>query len=958
VAGVIKMVMAMRHELLPPTLHIDRPTPLVLWKSGAVHLATEPVDWPRGERPRRAGVSAFGVSGTNAHIILEEAPEPAESPVPTQVDGVVPWVVSARSGEALRGQASALAAHLAADPHVSPVDVGWSLATTRSVFEHRAVVVGEHRDDLAAGLTALAAGETHQNLIVSDDGPAITGKSAFLFGGLDGWRPGMGAELYDRFPVFAAAFDQVCDQFDGGLEHPVRQTVFTGRLPDHPLYAPAGVFALHVALARLLISAGIQPGMVAGHSVGEIAAAHLAGVLDLSDASRLVAVHAALAGGGPPPDRLRQILGGLSYRQPTIPIISRTGRPVGEDITTTGYWLQHLNEPVPPPQADIEAGVLLGLGPNAAPAEPSVLSVLEREQPEVRTLTCALARLHTGGASVNWAALFDSDAQPRTIRLPTYAFQRRRYWLEQTAPADTEMAAPQTSAETGFWNAVEHEDPEALAEILGITADGRSPLREILPALAALRRQRHQRYRIAWKALADMIAPRLPGTWLLVTAAGREGDPGVAAALREHGADVIEVVVDAADAGRDTLAQRLTEAIGARSVSGVLSLLAADDGAPAVDAGPYAGIAPTTTLLETLDGIRIGAPVWVATRGAVSVDRGSPVTRPEQAQIWGLGSALAIEHRRCWGGLVDLPDKLDDRSGRRLAAVLAGEHGEDEAAVRIDGCFTRRLVRAAPVHATAAHWSPHGTTLITGAGTELGAHTARWLADSGAGHLVLAGAPTPAEDLMAELTAAGAQVSVAAGDPADPEALTAIVAGIPAEHPLTAIVHLAPTLEGDTGRLDVVRIEREWAGTVAAAANLCALSLDHELSAFVLCSSIAGVFSGPGLGNQAPAHAYLNALAQQCRARGVPVTSVSWGSVDEPGVITAADKQLRSNGMNAISPLSAAAMLRQAIERPTASTVLADIDWQWSSTHRSELGTRRLFDDVPEFRAKGWVSAS
>jgi len=244
VAGVIKMVMAMRHERLPATLHIDRPTPLVLWKSGAVRLATEAVDWPRGERPRRAGVSAFGVSGTNAHLILEEAPEPDEPPAPARVDGAVPWVVSARGGEALRGQAAALVAHLDADPRVSPVDVAWSLAATRSVFEHRAVVVGEHRDDLVAGLTALADGETHQNVVAPGDGPAITGKPVFVFGGLDGSRPGMGAGLYDRFPVFAAAFDQVCEQFDGGLEHPVRETVFAGRPEpaDHPLHLHAGLF--------------------------------------------------------------------------------------------------------------------------------------------------------------------------------------------------------------------------------------------------------------------------------------------------------------------------------------------------------------------------------------------------------------------------------------------------------------------------------------------------------------------------------------------------------------------------------------------------------------------------------------------------------------------------------------------------------------------------------------------
>ena len=718
-----------------------------------------------------------------------------------------------------------------------------------------------------------------------------------------------------------------------------------------------------MALARLLISAGVRPGMVAGQSVGEVAAAHIAGVLDLADASRLVAARAALAGSAGVPDRLRQIVAGLSYQEPKIPVIGcHTGLPIGADIGTADHWLAHLDQPVPPLRTDIEAGVLLDLGSNAVTAEPPadrsatpMLSLVEPGRPEVRTLTYALARLHTGGATVGWAALFDDDARPHAVPLPTYAFQRRRYWLEQTTPSGTATAATETSAETGFWDAVEHEDPDALADILGTAADGRAPLREILPALATLRRQRHQRYRIAWKALADVTAPRLKGTWLLVSTAGPE--PGVASALRDHGADVTEVLLNTTDTGsadRGALARRLTEAIEGRPVAGVLSVNAADDGGSAVGTGPYAGIGPAIALVEVLDDMEAGAPVWLATRGAVGVGVGDPVTRPEQAQIWGLGSALAIEHRRCWGGLVDLPDGLDDRSGRRLAAVLAGEHGEDEAAVRADGCFARRLVHApAPAPATREHWPAHGTTLLTGACTELGAHTARRLAGSGAGHLLLAGTPAPADELVAELTAAGTQVTVTDGDPADPDALAAIVAGIPAEHPLTAIVHLAPALDTDTGRLDLARIEREWARTVAATANLCALGGDLELSAVVLCSSVAGVFSSPGLGNQAPAHAYLTALAQRCQAQGMPVTSVCWGSVDEPGMVTAADKQLRSNGMNAIAPRSAAAMVGQAVDRQAEETVLADLDHEWLSVHRFELGTRRLFDDIPGFLAKG-----
>ncbi|MEU0842861.1 type I polyketide synthase, partial [Streptomyces sp. NPDC005962] len=302
VAGVIKMVQAMRHGVLPASLHIDEPTPHVDWASGAVRPLTESVEWPRTGCPRRAGVSSFGASGTNAHVILEQAPDapPEAEPMPGHGD-VVPWVLSARSTEALRGQAAALAGRLASDPRASAVEVGWSLLTSRSLFEHRAVVLGSDRADMVAAVEALAAGESHPTVVGPPSGPTPSGKTVWLFSGQGSQRVGMGAGLYDRFPVFAAAFDEVCGLLDPHLEHPLRQVAFTGvperpGLLDHTTYAQAGLFALHIALARLLNSTGITPDAVIGHSIGEVAAAHIAGVFGLPDACRLVAARATLMG--------------------------------------------------------------------------------------------------------------------------------------------------------------------------------------------------------------------------------------------------------------------------------------------------------------------------------------------------------------------------------------------------------------------------------------------------------------------------------------------------------------------------------------------------------------------------------------------------------------------------------------------------------------------------------------
>ncbi|WP_242614589.1 SDR family NAD(P)-dependent oxidoreductase [Actinomadura roseirufa] len=298
VAGVIKMVMAMRHGTLPASLHIDEPSPHVDWESGAVRLLAEPVEWPGGDRPRRAGVSSFGASGTNAHLILEQGPETEPAAVSDEVEGLVPWVVSARGPEGLRAQAEVLAGHVAASED-SAAEVGWSLVTSRSALEHRAVVFGRDRATLAAALHAFGQGQEHPGIVLP--GQAAEGRTVFLFSGQGSQRLGMGAGLYERFPVFAGAFEEVCGLLDAHLDRPLREVVFgdDAELLNHTTYAQAGLFALQVGLARLLESFGVRPDVVIGHSIGEVAAAYLAGVFDLADACRLVAARATLMGALP-----------------------------------------------------------------------------------------------------------------------------------------------------------------------------------------------------------------------------------------------------------------------------------------------------------------------------------------------------------------------------------------------------------------------------------------------------------------------------------------------------------------------------------------------------------------------------------------------------------------------------------------------------------------------------------
>ncbi|WP_328643850.1 SDR family NAD(P)-dependent oxidoreductase [Streptomyces canus] len=298
VAGIIKMVQAMRHGVLPQTLHVDQPSTHVDWTAGEVALLTESRPWENDGRPRRAAVSSFGISGTNAHVVLEQAPdaepEPWDETTPERTGlPIVPWVVSGRTAAAVRDQAARLVSHLEHHPDADPQDIGHALATTRTLFEHRATVTGENRTELLAALNALATGEHHPHITT---GRPTKGPLAFVFAGQGTQRPGMGHDLYTAYPAFTTAFDTIATHLDPLTGHSLHDTVFT--TTDHRIdetrHTQPALFAFEVALYRLIESWGITPDYLIGHSIGEISAAHIAGILTLEDACTLVAARARL----------------------------------------------------------------------------------------------------------------------------------------------------------------------------------------------------------------------------------------------------------------------------------------------------------------------------------------------------------------------------------------------------------------------------------------------------------------------------------------------------------------------------------------------------------------------------------------------------------------------------------------------------------------------------------------
>ncbi|WP_326695902.1 SDR family NAD(P)-dependent oxidoreductase [Streptomyces sp. NBC_01754] len=1085
VAGVIKTVQALRHEVLPATLHAAEATPHVDWSSGAMRLLTEPVPWPRNGIVRRAGVSSFGMSGTNAHVILEEAP--AEPPTPEATEpppftpavagSPLPWILSGRTKPALRAQAARLRTHLderpgLASPEAAPL-VARALAGGRTTFRHRAVLLGPGPQQYLAQLDCLAAARGAKDLVSGTAGAG--GPVAFVFPGQGAQWPGMAEGLLRSAPVFRDALhacsEAISEHAGWSVEDVLRGAEGAPPLDRIDVVQPA-LFAMMVSLDALWREHGIVPEAVVGHSQGEIAAAHVAGALSLRDAAKIVVVRSRLlasahsdgamltvtlpveeltermarwpgrlhlaavngpratvlsgdpeavgelatalaadeiaarrmpitgAAHSPEVDKLRDealaALAEVTPRPTTIPFYSTVdGGLVDGTALDCEYWYRNMRRPVqfaatvdamlrdgfrafvePSPHPSLTANIE-DLADAAGAEDTVVATTLRRENGGPDRFRQALATAFARGLAPDWDTVLPPPGAPAELpELPGYAFQRQRYWLEAAAPTTTATGSGAADpADERFWAAVADGDSQSLADALDVFDPLQRELLDsaaaALPVLSAWRSGRSDRstvdswrYRVQWRRKARLPEPVLSGTWLVIAPAHDPDDIArqCVRALAERGvARVTKVTPADDDPHGEALAAQLQDALteaaagsgpaGGR-VDGVLSLLGLDT-RPG-PGGVATGATVTLALVQAVEALDVAAPLWMATRGAVTVSATDPLPDADQSGLWGLGLVTGLELPARWGGLVDLPAELDERAADRLAGVLAGLDDEDQVAVRPAGVFARRLVRA-PLGDTprTAPWRPTGTALVTGGTGALGAHVARWLAAQGAPRIVLTSRSGPqapgATELAAELTAAGTQVLVEACDVSDRDALRALLTALPDGPPVTTVVHAA----GVAQSTPILHTTAEELAQVVAAKADGARHLDEllgdGLEAFVLFSSGAAVWGGAGQAAYAAANAHLDALAVQRRRRGQTATSVSWGGWAGGGMADAdAIELLDRRGLRLMPPQLALTALDQALTHDETLLTVTDMDWARFTPGYTAARPRPLIGELPE----------
>ncbi|KAL8826215.1 MAG: hypothetical protein Q9191_003942 [Dirinaria sp. TL-2023a] len=1008
--GLLKVVLSIQNNTLPKTLHVSEPTTAVDWKSANMELVLANRPWlPNDSRMRRAGVSAFGIGGTNAHVIVEESPRPLMEQVggitPSAIPAAVPFVLSGNSDTALRAQAEKLLLHIKSgigqDQRLS--DVAYSLATSRTHFRRRSVVTAGDKAQMLRKLASISP-SSGKLLKMDDFGKPSIG---MLFTGQGSQHSGMGKDLYAVFPVFRNSVDEIAARFTG-MELSLLDVMWTGSgniyasLLNRTDFAQPALFTLEVSLWKLWQSWGLKPDFLLGHSVGELAAAHVAGVLDLHDACRLVEMRGRLMQALPCHGMMASLEASGAEVAAAIRELSQSER-----VGIAGYNT---------PSQTIVSGDI-----EAVEAVTVRMAALGRKTKVLNT-SHAFHSYHMDGMLDEFRAVAQTVRfRPQKIPIistmtgrPAEAgeLEQPEYWVQQARHAVRLIDAFQELASQGANVLLELGPSRTLcglgAVCLPNTSQVSNPL--WLPSL----KPNMDGTSVIQNSLGELHVRHVPVDWAayfkpfgcqrvtLPTYAFQREVSQPAKKASWFGSTSETTLVDEAVQGVGEMTfemnwrQADTEMIQPRGSWGLLcpsEETAWTKEAQKALSNTGIQLTPVSTIrvAERLDGllclwdsdadvvqmahnftavalaqlqeaIRIGFAVplvWV-TRHAVGAGARDRPFKIGAGPLWGLMRTARSEHPELSLRLIDVDEETD------LVILGLGLMLTDhpETAIRQERLLMPHMERAASVASPSVELPllrADGAVLVTGGLGDLGGRIARRLVTfHGVLDLVLTsrrGMESPGADaFVAELAKLGAKATIVSGDIADIDSLRSILQLFTAKRPLRGVIHAAGVTDsGILSSLTPQKCATTFAPKIDGLWNLHQLTVDMDLDLFMTFSSISGIMGLPGLGNYAAANSFIDVLAYLRRAQGLPATSVAYGTWGGDGMaatlVSTTRAHLSQLGLGFLTPEVGLKLFEQAVQQGRALTVAAVLDLQRLKAYYEEQGA------VPPFLRSllGWT---
>ncbi|MGK7921460.1 MAG: alpha/beta fold hydrolase [Trichodesmium sp.] len=1078
VSSLIKVALALHHQEIPPHLHFNKPNPYIPWDNIPVQIPTSGIPWEQGKQPRMAGVSSFGMSGSNVHAILESAPiqvksakrcEGSEAISKSKVKSedslerpVHLLTLSAKTESALEDLAKRYFEYLENNVETSLADICYTANVGRSHFQHRLAVLAtsgnELREKLGNFLTENeVVGLFSSELPKSSRQPKI----AFLFTGQGSQYARMGWELYQTQPTFRSALEE-CDKIlQPYLEQSLLEVILgNASLLDQTAYTQPALFSLEYALVQLWKSWGIEPNVVMGHSVGEYVAATIAGVFSLEDGLKLIATRGKLMQQLPDGGEMMSILASeslvkkaiapyssevaiaainapesivisgktvaigkidsdlesqgvktkrlqvshafhsplmepmitefeaiarkITYEQPQIPLISNiSGKLADASIATAKYWVNHVRKPVRFAQSMetlhqqgytvfLEIGpkpILLGMGRQCLPEEQKIwLPSLRPSKSEWEQMLSSLAELYLQGGKVDWLG-FERDYVRRKVTLPTYPFQRQRYWVETIQ--DIEQLANNTvdNLNDPLINLLDRGNTQELVKKLENTGNLSPEQLKLLPDLLTLLSQEYQEklayfkirdwfYKIQWQLLENSSKKLVkePENWLIFADSTGVGE-SIAIQLQQQGNECTLVYqgekYQSDRQGNDRINpsniqefEQLYQTIISTNklpLKKVIHLWSLDSASPVnlttktLEETQLLGCGSVLHLLQSLvKNVKSNPPnIWLITRGTQPILSETEKLTVATSPLWGLGRTIAFEHPEFWGGLIDLDFETSEDEAEIILQQITDTQKEDHLAVRSQKIYTSRLVKQSFPKSQPLVLLSDATYLITGGLGALGLQTAEWMAEKGARHIALIGRSQPSETAkqkIQSLEKQGVHVTVFSADISIAADVVNILEQIQ-KAPLRGIIHAAGVLDdGILQQMSWERFTKVMSPKVMGAWNLHNLTQNLSLDFFVCFSSMSSLLGSPGQGNYSAANAFMDSLAYYRQNMGLPGLSINWGAWSESGMATRVASQyqnrMKTAGIDSISPEQGMQVLEQLLQTQSITQVgVLPADW-------------------------------